>query len=109
MATSILHRATGIGLAAGTIALVWWLLAAATSASAFAVAQSVWGSPIGILLLLGWSWALFYHLCNGLRHLVWDAGYGYEIKSAYTASIIVLTGSVVLTLIAWVAAFMVRG
>jgi succinate dehydrogenase / fumarate reductase cytochrome b subunit len=109
MATSILHRATGIALAVGTILLVWWLLAAATSPDAFSMAQVFWASWIGRLMLLGWSWALFFHLCNGLRHLSWDAGWGFEIKSAYFSGWLVVTSSVVLTVVAWVAAYMVRG
>jgi succinate dehydrogenase / fumarate reductase cytochrome b subunit len=106
---SIVHRATGIALSVGTILLVWWLLAAATSADAFNLAQAFWYSWIGRLLLLGWTWALFFHLCNGIRHLFWDAGHGYELKTAYASGWTVVTGSVVLTLIAWVAAYMVRG
>ena len=106
---SIVHRATGIALSVGTILLVWWLLAAATSADAFNVAQAFWYSWIGRLLLLGWTWSLFFHLCNGIRHLFWDAGHGYELKTAYASGWTVVIGSVVLTLIAWVAAYMVRG
>ena len=109
MVTSIVHRATGIALAGGTIFLVWWLLAAATSNDAFNLAQAFWFSWIGRLLLLGWTWSLFYHLSNGIRHLFWDAGYGYEIKTAYASGYTVFTASVVLTVIAWVAAYMVRG
>src|SRR5580698_4312828 len=99
---SIVHRATGIALSVGTILLVWWLLAAATSADAFNLAQAFWYSWIGRLLLLGWTWALFFHLCNGIRHLFWDAGHGYELKTAYASGWTVVTGSVVLTVIAWV-------
>jgi succinate dehydrogenase / fumarate reductase cytochrome b subunit len=109
MVTSIVHRATGIALAGGTIFLVWWLLAAATSDDAFSLAQAFWYSWFGRLLLFGWTWSLFYHLSNGLRHLFWDAGYGYEIKTAYASGWTAITASVVLTVIAWVAAYMVRG
>ncbi|HLI19552.1 MAG TPA: succinate dehydrogenase, cytochrome b556 subunit, partial [Stellaceae bacterium] len=80
---SIVHRATGLALSVGTIFLVWWLFAAATGDSAFATAQDFWGSWFGQLLLLGWTWSLFFHLCNGIRHLFWDAGYGYELKATY--------------------------
>jgi succinate dehydrogenase / fumarate reductase cytochrome b subunit len=106
---SFTHRATGLALAVGTIFLVWWLLAAATSDTAFATAQAFWYSWIGRLLLLGWTWSLLFHLCNGIRHLFWDAGHGYELKTAYASGWTVVTGSVVLTLIAWVAGYMVRG
>src|SRR3546814_18690121 len=78
---SILHRLTGIALAVGTLLLTYWLAAAATGSDAFAAAQGFIGSLVGRLLLFGWSYALFYHLCNGIRHLVWDAGYGFEIAT----------------------------
>ena len=106
---SILHRATGLALATGTIFLVWWLLAAATSDGAFAMAQAFWYSWIGRLLLLGWTWSLFFHLCNGIRHLVWDTGRGYELKTTYASGWTVVTASFALTLIAWIAGYMVRG
>ena len=106
---SILHRATGLALAFGTIFLVWWLLAAASGADAFATAQSFWYSWFGRLLLLGWSWSLFYHLCNGIRHLFWDTGHGYELKTTYMSGWTVVAASFVLLLIAWIAAYMVRG
>lgn len=106
---SVTHRATGLALAVGTVMLVWWLLAAAAGPRFFAVAQAFWYSWIGRLLLLGWSWSLLYHLCNGIRHLCWDAGWGYEIKSTYRSGWIVVGASVVLTLIAWIAGYMVRG
>jgi succinate dehydrogenase / fumarate reductase, cytochrome b subunit len=99
---SILHRATGIALAVGTLLLVWWLVAAATGESAFADVQAFIGSWVGRLLLLGWSFALFYHMCNGLRHLFWDAGKGLEIETAYTTGKLVIAASIVLTAAAWV-------
>ena len=80
---SILHRLTGIALAAGSILLAWWLVAVAAGGELFAATHDFIASPIGVLLLFGWSVAFFYHLCSGLRHLVWDAGYGFEIRDAY--------------------------
>ena len=106
---SITHRATGLALAAGTVLLLWWLLAAATSADAFAVAQAFWYSWIGRLLLFGWTWSLFFHLCNGIRHLFWDAGWGFELKTVYLSGWIVVSSSLLLTIIAWVAGYAVRG
>jgi succinate dehydrogenase / fumarate reductase, cytochrome b subunit len=106
---SILHRATGLALAGGTIFLVWWLLAAATGNDAFGIAQGFWYSWFGRLLLFGWTWALFFHLCNGIRHLFWDAGQGFELKTTYASGWTVVTASFVLTVAAWVAAYMVRG
>ncbi|MDJ0982336.1 MAG: succinate dehydrogenase, cytochrome b556 subunit [Kiloniellales bacterium] len=99
---SITHRLTGVALAIGTFLLVWWLVAAATGPEAYATAQVAISSVIGRLLLFGWTLALFYHLCNGIRHLFWDAGYGYELKSAYASGWAVMAGSVALTLLAWI-------
>jgi succinate dehydrogenase cytochrome b subunit len=104
---SILHRGTGLALAAGTLLLGWWLIAAATGPAAFEVAQAFIGSWLGRLLLLGWSWALFYHLANGIRHLAWDAGFGFELKTAYVTGWTVVALSFLLTLIAWIAGYAV--
>ncbi len=98
---SITHRATGIALAVGTLMLVCWLIAAATGETAFNEVQAFLGSIVGRLLLLGWSFALFYHLCNGLRHLFWDAGKGFEIETAYMTGRIVIAASILLTIGAW--------
>ncbi|MEQ8355266.1 MAG: succinate dehydrogenase, cytochrome b556 subunit [Kiloniellaceae bacterium] len=106
---SILHRLTGVALAFGTLLLTYWLVAAASGPEAFAGAQDVIGSFIGRLLLFGWSFALFYHLCNGIRHLVWDAGYGFEIETAQRSGLIVVGASVLLTLVSWVAGYIMMG
>jgi succinate dehydrogenase / fumarate reductase cytochrome b subunit len=98
---SILHRAAGIALAVGTLLLVWWLVAAATGENAFADVQAFIGSWIGKLLLLGWSFAIFYHTCNGIRHLFWDAGRGYELETAYATGRIVVAAAIILTIGAW--------
>lgn len=101
MLMSIAHRITGIALAVGTLLLVWWLVALAAGPAAFAQAQGFIGSWFGLLLLFGWSVALFYHLCNGIRHLVWDAGRGFEISSMYASGYAVLAATAALTVIAW--------
>ena len=98
---SIMHRGTGVVLAIGMLFLVWWLVALASGEDVFDTAQKFWGSWIGRLLLLGWSYALFYHLANGLRHLFWDAGKGFELPEAYRNGWIVVAASVVMTLAAW--------
>ena len=100
-ALSILHRLTGIGLAVGSILLAWWLVAVAAGGEAFAVTHAFMVSPIGIFLLYLWSIAFFYHLCNGIRHLVWDAGYGFEIRQAYRSGYTVLAATALLTALAW--------
>ena len=106
---SITHRATGIALAVGTLLLVCWLLAAATGESAFEDVQAFNGSWIGKLLLFGWSYALFYHMCNGLRHLFWDAGKGLELETAYMTGRLVVAASIVLTVGVWVWAYASMG
>jgi succinate dehydrogenase / fumarate reductase cytochrome b subunit len=106
---SILHRLTGIALAVGTLLLVWWLVAAAAGPDSFATAQGFIGSVLGRILLFGWSWALFYHLCNGIRHLAWDAGWGFELKTVYRSGWIAVAASAGLTLIAWVFGYVMLG
>ncbi len=101
MALSILHRITGVALAVGSLLLVYWLAAAAGGPETFATAQAIVGSFLGRLFLFGWTFALFYHLCNGIRHLVWDAGYGFELGVAYRSGLAVLAASVALTLSSW--------
>ena len=101
MAMSILHRATGIALSVGSVLLVFWLAALAAGPDAFATAQAVVGSPIGLLLLFGWSVALFYHLCNGIRHLFWDIGMGFEKSKARRSGWLTLVGTGLLTILAW--------
>ncbi len=110
--TSVLsfsHRATGVALSLGTLLLVWWLVAAATSEEVFGAAQWFLGSWLGLLLLLGWSFAFFFHLCNGIRHLFWDAGFGFELHTAYASGWTVVAASVALTVIAFAAGLAVRG
>lgn len=106
---SILHRLTGIALAAGTLLLVWWLVAVAAGPAAFETVQGFIGSWFGRALLLGWSYALFYHLANGIRHLAWDAGWGFELKTVYLTGWMVIWASVVLTLLAWILGYSMRG
>jgi succinate dehydrogenase / fumarate reductase cytochrome b subunit len=106
---SILHRLTGIALAAGTLLLVWWLVAVAAGPEAFETVQGFIGSWFGRALLLGWSYALFYHLANGIRHLAWDAGWGFELKTVYLTGWTVIWASVALTLLAWILGYSMRG
>lgn len=106
---SILHRLTGVALAAGTLLLVWWLIAAATGPDAFNTVQVFIGSWIGRLLLFGWSFALFYHLCNGIRHLFWDMGRGFELPTVAASGWAVVIVSTALTGIAWVWGYMSMG
>jgi len=104
MALSILHRITGIGLSVGFIVLVAWLFDAASGPDAYAVFISVMDTVIGKLLLVAWSFAFFYHLSNGVRHLLWDTGRGLEKSQANLSSWLVLAATVVLTAAFWSAA-----
>lgn len=106
-AMSILHRVTGVALGLGTLLLTWWLLALLGQASDFDAVQSFLGSWIGRILLLGWVWALFYHLLNGIRHLVWDTGHGFDLPSVYRGGWTVIVLSILLALAAWAGAFLV--
>src|SRR6516165_10739364 len=98
---SILHRLTGIALAMGSILLAWWLVAVAAGGRLFATTHAFIASPVGTVLLIGWSIAFFYHLCNGIRHLGWDAGYGFEIRNAYRSGYAVLALTALLTVLTW--------
>jgi succinate dehydrogenase / fumarate reductase, cytochrome b subunit len=106
---SILHRITGVFLAVGILALVYWLVAAARSAEAFDQAQALVGSIIGRSLLFLWTGAFFYHLLNGIRHLAWDAGWGFELTATYRSGWTVLIATVILTLVAWALGYWARG
>ena len=106
---SISHRITGVALSGGALLLVFWLVAAAAGPQAYAFAQRFLSSWIGLLLLLGWTFSFFFHLCNGVRHLAWDAGYGFELRTIYASGWTVVAASTVLTLAAWLANFLVMG
>ena len=106
---SILHRATGVALGAGAPLLAWWLLAAAHGPGQFATAQAFMASWLGRLLLFGFTFSLFYHLCNGIRHLFWDAGRGFELKTVYASGWLVVAASLGLTAASWIAGHAVGG
>ena len=101
MLTSILHRATGIALVAGMLGLVWGLVALAGGEKSWAAFATCAGSLLGQLVLFGFSWALAYHLINGVRHLVQDAGHGWSIPGFVRSSWISIIGSVLLVVVAW--------
>jgi succinate dehydrogenase / fumarate reductase cytochrome b subunit len=101
---SILHRITGAALAFGALLFAWWLFAALSGVGAFSVFQSFRESLIGQALLFGWLFAFVYHLLNGLRHLAWDAGLGFEIKAAYVTGYLVMIVSAALTAAIWMMA-----
>ncbi|SFI07258.1 succinate dehydrogenase, cytochrome b556 subunit [Albimonas pacifica] len=99
---SIVHRITGCALALGAVLIVWWLLAAASGPDYFASADWVVTSWLGQLVLFGCLWALLYHFCNGIRHLIWDTGLLLEVDKAELAGKMTVVASVVLTLLVWI-------
>jgi succinate dehydrogenase / fumarate reductase cytochrome b subunit len=109
MVTSIVHRATGVALAVGTAVLLALLAALAAGPEAYAKVQACAGSPIGIVLMIGWTWSLAFHLLNGLRHLYEDVGYGYKIREFVATSWITVIGSLVLTALVWACVFLRGG
>jgi succinate dehydrogenase / fumarate reductase, cytochrome b subunit len=106
---SILHRITGVALTIGTILLTWWLVAAAYGPEQFANVQGFLGSLFGQVLLWGFTFCLFYHLCNGIRHLLWDFGWGFEIAQVRMSGIVMVAAAVVLTVVTLIAAYMAAG
>jgi succinate dehydrogenase / fumarate reductase, cytochrome b subunit len=109
MTLSILHRATGVALAVGTVLLISLLLALAAGPGPFAAVHGFCASPFGMFLLLGWTWSLCFHLCNGIRHLGWDAGWGFEIPRAYLTGWTVVVMSLALTVLIWACVFAQAG
>ncbi len=101
MVLSILHRISGIALSVGFVVLVAWLFDAASGPEAYAVFMSVMDSVVGTLMLIAWSFAFFYHLSNGARHLLWDTGRGLEKSQVNRTSWLVLVMAVALTAVFW--------
>ena len=102
---SISHRITGVALSVGTLLLVAWLIAVAAGPHAYSAVRSFTNSWLGLLLMLAWTFSFFFHLCNGIRHLAWDAGYGFELRTIYASGWAVLAASTALTVIAWSSSF----
>lgn len=102
MAASILHRASGVALAVGLFVFAWWLAAASGGPAAYAQFTAVAGSLGGQALLVAFTAAFFYHLSNGIRHLAWDLGYGFEPGTANASAFAVIGLTLVLTLLFWV-------
>ena len=104
MTMSIFHRVTGSALYIGIALLAIWLVALASGPRAFEAVQRFFGSPVGILILFGYTWALMHHMLGGVRHLVWDFGHGMGPAQRINMARFTLIGSVVLTVLIWVAA-----
>jgi succinate dehydrogenase / fumarate reductase cytochrome b subunit len=109
MMLSILHRATGVALYAGTILLAWWLLAAATGPQAYALVQEVSSAWYGRVVLFGYTWALLHHMFGGIRHFIWDTGRGFDLKTVEVLARVTAILPLILTLAVWVAAYVYSG
>ena len=101
MTLSILHRGTGVALSLGLVALVVWLESIAGGAGSYQVFLEWMDTSVGKLLLLGWSFAFFFHLANGIRHLFWDAGLGFELDQARVSAWLVVVASILMTAVYW--------
>ena len=97
MALSILHRATGVALSVGLLVLVYWLVAVASGETAYAAASTLLGTTFMKLCYVGWCFCFFYHLANGIRHLVWDMGFGLEPSQYHVTGWIVVLASIAAT------------
>jgi succinate dehydrogenase / fumarate reductase cytochrome b subunit len=106
MAVSIGHRATGVALYVGALILVGWAVSLAAGPGAYDLFRLVLGSILGKLVLIGITFSLFFHLANGVRHLVWDFGAGFQPKTADMTAVVVVAFAVIATLAVWVAAGM---
>lgn len=106
MATSILHRVTGVGLYLGALIVAAWAVSLASGPEAYGAFKALLGSPLGKLVMLGMSASAFYHLGNGVRHLVWDLGHGLDIKSANASAVTVFAFAIVATAATWGVAYM---
>ena len=102
---SIFHRATGVFLCLGAVVFAWWVTALALGPEAYGAVRGVLGSWIGRLFLFAWTFSFFFHLCNGVRHLFWDAGLGFEIRTAYGSGKAVVVASIALTFVAFGLAY----
>ncbi len=102
---SILHRLTGVVLGGGTLLLAWWLIAAAVGPEAYADVEWFISSWVGRLVLLGFTFCLFYHLCNGIRHLGWDIGWGFELPVLHATGWLVVVAAMGMTLVAWILGY----
>ncbi|MFM9939830.1 MAG: succinate dehydrogenase, cytochrome b556 subunit [Hyphomicrobiaceae bacterium] len=101
MMMSILHRITGAALYAGTLLLAWWLVAAATSPQYFDWVNGLLTTPLGRLVMIGYTWALMHHMLGGMRHLLWDTGRGFDLSTVDRLSWGSIIVSIALTAVIW--------
>lgn len=105
MMMSIIHRITGGALYFGMAGLAVWLLAAASGPEAYASVSAILGSIPGLLVMIGFTWALIHHLLGGIRHLIWDTGAGFSIPAVDALSWGSIIGSLALTVVIWLCAW----
>lgn len=98
---SITHRLTGVALTFGSLLIVAWLIAGAAGPAAYHELLGFIRSWIGLFLLFGWTFSIFFHLCNGVRHLFWDAGLGFELRTIYLSGWSAVAASIILTGSLW--------
>ena len=109
MVMSILHRITGSALYVGSLLLAWWLVAAATGPDYFAFVNGLFATWPGMIVLVGFSWALIHHMLGGIRHLIWDTGYGMGPAEREWLTVATLVGSIGLTIILWLVGYLMMG
>lgn len=108
MVMSIVHRLTGMALYAGTLLVAWWLFAAASGEATFDWVSGIFGTWLGRLVLLGYTWALVHHMLGGIRHFIWDTGRGLEPETSTKMAWATLAGSIILTILIWVLGYAIR-
>ena len=96
MATSITHRITGVGLSVGAVVLAWWLFSISNGPEGWESFHAISDTPIGLLVVFGLTWSLAYHFLNGVRHLAWDLGYGFEKRLAERNSMMIIVASILI-------------
>lgn len=109
MMTSITHRITGVGLALGAVVLAWWLVSISNGPEGWQSFHAVSDTPVGLLILFGLTWSLIYHFLNGIRHLAWDLGYGFDKRVSERNSVIVFALSIIAALAVFAAAWTGHG
>jgi succinate dehydrogenase / fumarate reductase cytochrome b subunit len=108
MTMSIFHRVTGTALYFGTLLVAVWLLAMASGPAAYDRVSWFFGTPVGLLILFGYTWTLMHHMLGGVRHLVWDFGHGMEPGTRMRMAQFTLVGSIGLTVLIWAVALLAR-
>ncbi|MEO0393370.1 MAG: succinate dehydrogenase, cytochrome b556 subunit [Pseudomonadota bacterium] len=106
---SITHRATGVANTVGLALLTTWLVALATGPAAYDAVMGHMTAWYGLIALFGWTVSIYYHLSNGIRHLFWDVGYGYELRNAYLSGYAVVASALTLSAVTWFIGFMLLG